>query len=138
MAILLETTALVMSGVGVGLEFGGSVGGTAIEPGLGTVGGFGVGLVAYQPLNAVENVLGAGAAILTVLADNQLGKTYFDSEHREASIGQDSIAAAIGAGVGFWSGEAVSDSIINGASLGYSLGRMADAIPEQPPFHVSW
>ncbi len=132
-AIMLNVTSLTMSTVGVGLEFSGCAGGS-VAPGVGTAAGCGAGLAAYQPLNAMEGVFGVAGAVFTAMADNQLGKTYINFERREISIGQDTIASAIPATVGFFLGEAVSDTILNQASLDYSVGRLMGAA-EAPPFY---
>ncbi len=100
--------------------------------------GCAVGLAAYQPLNTYETVLGWAAFGLTTWADNVKGNTYVNFQTGEVSIGQDTAAAGFTATIGTFTGEAVTDSVVNWAGVGYSTASYMGWVPDFGPIKFSF
>jgi len=107
--------------------------GTALQPGGGTTVGLATGLLSYQFFNVVENALGVASTGLTIYADSLLGNTYIDPSTGGFSLGQDTVASVTGTILGLLSNEPITDTIINGASAGYSFGSVLDTVPKFGP-----
>ena len=129
-ALVLDLAALAISSTAAFAEIGATLIGGIAGGFEGAIAGALLGYAAYQPLNALENILGWASFGSVLLADVFSGNTLVSKAGGEWAlyIGQDTLVAFASA-VGGQVSEPLSDSVFNDAIVYYDIQRLFHDLP---------